>query len=206
MKMNVKRLWTLWSLWSSVHLQWRIVIWEETNGQSQSPNNKKQHQHQQQIKTNEPRTVKPSLHVSLGATGGVRTRTAACKWFNPTATTLRQRTKQTASLADGCRDSDNASRRVEALGVPALQDRGRRGRFTDGNNRKDGGKIRIQSWRRGFINTGWGQPVFSLASGPQQPTLLLPPIFLASLHYFQGEKVCIIEQSREKHLDLRKWK
>jgi hypothetical protein len=65
--------------------------------------------------------------------------------IQPTATMLKQRTKRTASLADGRRDYDNAFRRVETLGVPALQDRGRRGRFTDGNNRKGGGKIRIQS-------------------------------------------------------------
>jgi len=87
---------------------------------------------------------------------GVRTRTAACKWLSHTATDLEQGTKRTAFLIDGCRDSDNASRRVEALGVPALQDRGRRGRFIGGNNRKVGGNVRIQSWRRGVYKHGVG--------------------------------------------------
>jgi hypothetical protein len=88
-----------------------------------------------------------SWHVS---TGGSRTRTDACRWLNPTATMLQQGTKRTASLTDGCRDSDNASRRVEALGVPALQDGGGKGTFIGGNHRWGGGSIRIQSRPRGL--------------------------------------------------------
>ena len=89
-----------------------------------------------------------SWHVSTG--WGTRTRTDACRWLNPTATMLEQGTKRTASLIDGCRDSDNASRRVEALGVQALQDRGGKGTFIGGNHRWGGGSIRIQSRRRGL--------------------------------------------------------
>lgn len=40
----------------------------------------------------------------------------------------------------------------------------------------------------GFINTGWGQAVFSLASGSEKPTLLLSHMNLLSYIYIQAER------------------
>jgi hypothetical protein len=135
-----------WTLRSFVYLQLGFVIWQQMNGHSQFLSNNKQQQQNEQI-----------THCDAGLDtchwlwrGGIRTRTDAFRWLNPTATTLEQGAKRTASLIDGCRDSDNASRRVEALGVQALQDRGGKGTFIGGNHRWGGGSIRIQCWRRGL--------------------------------------------------------
>lgn len=130
-------------LQSFVYKQLRIMIWQEQTGPRQSPRNNKQHQQQNERNTHWDAVLYKCHWVSWRAL-------LVAKWSNPTATTLEQGTKRTASLVDGCRNSDNASRSVEALGVPALQDRGSRGRFIGGNDRRDNGNTRIKVDRGGL--------------------------------------------------------